>query len=77
MSLILVHPIYSQPLVILCLRMAYTNTANVDTAMTVSSVLFYIVDIVTEDTANYTCIVSGPHNVILASVTHLIQVRGI
>jgi len=29
-----------------------------------------------EDTANYTCIVSGPHNVVLASVTHLIQVRG-
>jgi len=39
--------------------------------------LFGVTDIVTEDTANYTCIVSGPHNVILASVTHLIQVRGL
>ena len=35
-----------------------------------------VVEVVAEDTANYTCVVSGPHNVILASVTHLVQVRG-
>jgi len=39
--------------------------------------MFCVVDIVVEDTANYTCIVSGPHNIVLASVTHLIQVRGL
>ena len=53
------------------------DKANIDVVTTVSTVLFGVVDIVTEDTANYTCIVSGPHNVILASVTHLIQVRGL
>lgn len=49
-----------------------TNRANVDGSDgTVTA------DIVVEDTANYTCVVSGPHNVVLASVTHLIQVRGL
>jgi len=51
------------------------SKTNIDVATSIVS--SGVVDVVVEDTANYTCIVSGPHNVILASVTHLIQVRGL
>ena len=33
-------------------------------------------DLSLEDNGNYTCLISGPHNTVLASVTHYIFVRG-
>jgi hypothetical protein len=36
----------------------------------------HLTDVTAHDTANYSCVVNGPHNIILGAVTHQLQIRG-